>query len=63
MFIFLAAACSATDLASLAAEATYKSSRGQTTVTSQTRDYYYYIIIIIIIIIIINIINRRKIEK
>ena len=35
---FLVAANSATDLASLAAEATQESAKGQTTVTSQTRD-------------------------
>ena len=37
LFTFLTAACSATDLASLAAEATYELARGQTTVTSQLR--------------------------
>ena len=42
LFIFLTPACSATVLASRAADVTYESARGQTTVTSQTRDFLLF---------------------
>ena len=58
--IFLDAANSATELASRAAEATYESAKGHTTVTSQTQpaslvEEVKQVIIIIIIFIIINV--------
>ena len=42
LFVFLTAACSATDIGSRAAQAIYEWARGQTTLTSQTKDFPLY---------------------